>query len=162
MSETATSPAPQMRGLTFSDEGRADHWYRFSVRCDRADNARLEAMARRSGVSVTTFVQRHFETLLSPPKIATEPTVSADFDVADFARRHELTLPAARVYGALLAMAGADGTAVAKLEPLAQTANVGATSITKLVDRLEDLALIERLRSGGTKGTTYLVRRDFP
>lgn len=153
MSDTAIRPV--MRGLTASDEGRADHWYRFTVKCGRADNARLEAMARREQVSVTALVQRHFETLLVPPKPAAP---EGTFDAAEFAQRHGLTLPAARVYGALRQLMGEDGRAVVRHEPLASAASVAVSYLARCVDALEMRDLVARDGFRGVHGTAYLVR----
>nr|WP_295465251.1 hypothetical protein [Mesorhizobium sp.] len=156
MSDTAIRPAPAMRGLTPSDEGRADHWYRFTVKCGRADNARLEAMARREKVSVTALVQRHFETLLSVPRPAAP---GGAFDAAEFAQRHGVPLPAARVYGALCQMMGEDGRAVVKHEPLATAACIAISYLARCIDALEMRDLVVRDGFRGVHGTAYLVRQ---
>ena len=80
-----------------------ERYYRYSVKCDRAFAARLDAEARKAGVSVTTLVQRHFETILGPA----ERTAcdrhwfdAAQFDLPAFARRHAIPPMAARAWAA--------------------------------------------------------------
>lgn len=46
-----------------SDDGT---YYRYSVKCGRAENALIEKLAKAASVTVTTYVQRHFETLWRP------------------------------------------------------------------------------------------------
>jgi hypothetical protein len=54
-----------------------DLLYRFTVRTDRSGNSLVEKMAKKAGLSPTSFVQRHFEQLFETtahkPKTAGDP-----------------------------------------------------------------------------------------
>lgn len=65
-------------------------YYRFSVKCDRLTNSSIEKAAKKAGMTPTTFVQKHFETILTGGPIvvqsgtpdAPEKDPRFDFDVA--------------------------------------------------------------------------------
>ncbi|UCI23708.1 hypothetical protein [Mesorhizobium sp. B2-8-5] len=110
-----------MTGLALRDEvERADQFYRFSVKCGRAMNARLEAAARAAGVSVTTFVQRHFETILD------EPADDAGFSPDVFARKHGISVQAARMWSVMRKQADPVGDVTGALRDFATAARIGA------------------------------------
>lgn len=53
----------------FADEGRCDRHYRFSVKCNRLENTKVDKLAKAAGVTPTKFVQMYFEQLFAEPKI---------------------------------------------------------------------------------------------
>lgn len=154
MSESSFASRPAF-GLTAEDSARDGSVYRYTVRCDRETFHRIEAAAKRAGKSGTGFVQAHFETIFGAAKSGP----GEGFDAAAFAARHRLTLPAARVYGALVRLAGEDGSAVVRHEPLAEAAGIGLTYLSRCVDALEMRDLVERDGFRGVHGTAYIVRQ---
>ncbi|TIX23879.1 hypothetical protein [Mesorhizobium sp.] len=81
-------------------EERADSFYRFSVKCDRLTNLKIEAAARKAGMTVNGFVQRHFETILAVPAAHTADA-PARFDASSFAKRHGVTIQTANLWFSL-------------------------------------------------------------
>ena len=78
-----------MTGGSLSTPEPQGLYYRVSVKCDRAMNAAIDKAAKAVGMTPTSFVQKHFEGILSasrqaaePPSVASEADVRHDFDVA--------------------------------------------------------------------------------
>lgn len=155
MSQASLAARPEF-APTSEDRARDGSVYRYTVRCDRETFYRIEAEAKRAGKSGTGFVQAHFETIFGA---APASPSGEGFDAAAFAARHGLTLPAARVYGALVRLAGEDGCAVVRHEPLAEAAAIGLTYLSRCVDALEMRDLVLRAGYRGVHGTAYIVRQ---
>jgi len=92
-----------MGAFAFEKTEFDERCYRFSVRCDRDFNRRIEQAARADGLSVTAFVQRHFETILD------EPPDSSGFAPQSFARANGVSDQAARLWRAMRDAAAPDG-----------------------------------------------------
>lgn len=143
----------------------AAKWFRFTVKCDRAFNRRIEAAAKKAGLSPDQFVQAHFETIFDRDADAeTQAARARDLAGADplsFSRKHGITLMAARAFLHLAAGADEDGVARTTLLALAQA--VGAHESTtglRLRDELLGAGLIADVqRNYGTGGSTYRIRR---
>lgn len=129
---------------------RADSFYRFSVKCDRATNARIEAAARKAGMTVTGFVQRHFEAILdakpNPPMVPAFD--AAAFDAIGFSKRHQITLLAARLWGNLRARADVDGLVRRFQTRLAEDLGCDHASTGRLLAQLVDAGMLEIIRTG--------------
>lgn len=145
-----------MGAVSFSDDelGRADQFYRFSVKCDRAMNARLEAAARAAGVSVTAFVQRHFETILD------EPADDTGFSPDAFAREHGISPQAARVWAAMRKGVDQVGVVSGGVRDFAIAAKVSAGHGGDYVAELISAELVRMIaRPGGARPGTYRLTR---
>ncbi|MBZ9719124.1 hypothetical protein LB519_14845 [Mesorhizobium sp. AD1-1] len=110
-----------MAGLALRDmQERSDSFYRFSVKCDRLMNMKIEAAARKAGVSATTFVQRHFETIVD------EPADDSGFSADVFARQHGVSVHAARLWNVMRRDADPAGVVSGGLREFASAARVSA------------------------------------
>lgn len=60
-------------------DGEADsRFYRYSVKCDREQNQDIERRAKKAGMSPTTYVQQHFETIFFEQAEPAAPVEEAD------------------------------------------------------------------------------------
>ncbi|MER8540279.1 hypothetical protein NKH17_12570 [Mesorhizobium sp. M1334] len=139
-----------MGGFGFKEAERADAVYRYSVRCDRATSTRIEAAARKAGISVTAFVQRHFETILDARPNATKLASfdAAGFDAVEFSKRHHVTLMAARLWGTLRVHAGDNGHVQRFQTQLAEDIGCDHASTGRLITALLEAGLLETVRRG--------------
>lgn len=142
---------------------RADTYYRFSVKCDRPTNARIEAAARKAGVSATTFVQRHFETIFNVP--AGKPKAQAEFNPVTFAKANGVTVTSARLWRWLSDEANDAGIVTVKLIAMSRALDslVNESYAAKYRNELIAAGLVEAVSDGyGRNGITYRVwgRRD--
>jgi len=145
-----------MGAVAYTDDelGRADQFYRFSVRCDRATNARLVAAARAAGVSVTTFVQRHFEMILD------EPADDTGFSPDVFAREHGCSPQAARLWKVMGAHADEQGLVTCRLHEMAGPAKISQGHAGEYLAELAGLDLVKTIKRAASKFPgTYLVMR---
>ncbi|RWC47981.1 MAG: hypothetical protein EOS55_14045 [Mesorhizobium sp.] len=142
--------------LTFrrDPEERADSFYRFSVKCDRLTNLKIEAAARKAGMTVNGFVQRHFETILAVPAAHTADA-PARFDASSFAKRHGVTIQTANLWFSLSTHAH-NGLVQRSLRDLA--ADLGVHRADHLIDRLIVAGMIEIVApSAGLRPAIYRV-----
>ena len=140
------------------------NWFRFSVRCDRAFNRRIEAAAKKAGMTPGQFVQAHFETIFDRADAGAQAVRARDLAGADplsFSRRHGVTLMAARAFLHLAAGADEHGLAKATLLGLAGAAGTDNTGTgQRLRDELLAAGLIADVqRSAGNGGSTYRIVR---
>ncbi|MER9814268.1 hypothetical protein [Mesorhizobium sp. M0129] len=140
-----------MGGPSLTKEAeRDDAVYRYSVRCDRATSARIDAAARKAGINVSSFVQRHFESILdarpNAPKLASFD--AAGFDAVAFSKRHHVTLLAARLWCTLRVHAGEDGQIQRFQTVLAEDIGCDHASTGRLVAALIEAGLLETVRKG--------------
>lgn len=144
-----------MPGIALRDEvERADQFYRFSVKCDRTMNARVEAAARAAGVSVTTFVQRHFETILD------EPADDTGFSPDAFAREHGISAQAARMWSAMRKGADSVGVVSGGVREFAIAAKVSAGHGSDYLSELLLAGLVKMLaRPGAGRSGTYRIAK---
>jgi hypothetical protein len=139
----------------------AQNWYRYTVKCDRAFNRRIEAAAKKAGMTPGQFVQAHFDTILdrdgAGPAIPARGTV----DPVSFSRQHGVTLMAAKAFLDLAGRADENGLAKATLLVLAASAGSDNSSTgMKLRDELLEAGLLTDVqRSAGNGGSTYRIRR---
>ena len=142
-----------------NDRDRTPDLYRFTVRCDRAMNRRIEIAARKAGVSPTSFVQQHFETILDAATPA-KPALLA-IDPIDFARRNGVTLLAARLWIALSARADVEGRVTVSRKTMAGwlgcASPEGGGSARK---QLVKAGLLAEESLAGRDGTTYRVKGE--
>lgn len=138
--------------LTFrrDPEERADSFYRFSVKCDRETNLRIEDAARKAGMTVNGFVQRHFETILD------EPADDTGFSPDAFAREHGISGQAARMWNAMRRRADAVGVVSGSVREFASAAKVSAGHGSDYFAELADVGLIKTIaRPGAGRAGTY-------
>nr|WP_292837298.1 hypothetical protein [Mesorhizobium sp.] len=131
-------------------------FYRFSVRCDREFNQQLEKAARRARVSVTTLVQRHFETILGVQ------VDDAGFDADAFARQHAVTSTAARLFNALRLRADADGTVTGSVEDFAALSGLPGGRLSYHFQLLFKADLVDTVVASraGRKGTYRILNHE--
>lgn len=139
------------------------NWFRFSVKCDRAFNRKIEAAAKKAGLTPGQFVQAHFETILDRANAGQGAVRARDAgaDPLSFSRKHGVTLMAARAF---LDLAGrADENGVVKATLLALAASAGSDNSStglRLRDELIAAGLIADVqRSAGNGGSTYRIVR---
>jgi hypothetical protein len=145
-----------MGALTFrrDPEERADSFYRFSVKCDRLTNLKIEAAARKAGMTVTSFVQQHFETILEEPAKPTAELPS-NFDAPTFAKRHDVTIQAANLWFSLSTHAR-NGLVQRSLKDLGT--DIGVPRAEKLIEQLVAADIIEVVApSSGLRPAIYRV-----
>jgi hypothetical protein len=64
-------------------DGEPDpRFYRFSVKCDRAQNHDIEKRAKAAGMSPTALVQKHFETIFFEPGVPVSAPVEVEAEPA--------------------------------------------------------------------------------
>jgi hypothetical protein len=146
-----------VRQPAYGEAVRDENVYRYSVRCDRAFSQRLEAAAKRAGVSVTTFVQRHFETILEAPAPAAEPFNAASFNALAFARRHGVPAAAAQIWREMRKRVDGKGELRISQTDLMIETGVPQGSIAKAMLALKDAGLVEQLSGSSAQGTKYRV-----
>jgi hypothetical protein len=134
--------------------------FRFTVRCDRDMNRRIELAARKAGLSVTSFVQKHFETILEAPKAANR---ADDFDARTFAVENGISVTGARLWHALRQAADKHGIATLKLVDMSRALgdNLCDNYAAKPRDDLIAAGLLEEVGpSRGRDGKSYRVRGE--
>jgi hypothetical protein len=142
-----------------------DH-YRFTVRCDRERNHAIEAAARSAGVSATTFVQQHFETILDAMAAAMAQTDKevrsievSPFD-AQLATLNGITAGELRVWRAVKAVEDDHGRAEIGVGAIAKFTGLTDGSVRVLLSRLVRGGHLARISGGGWRRTTiYRVVR---
>jgi hypothetical protein len=129
--------------------------FRFSVRCDRDANQRIEQAARKAGLSVTAFVQRHFETILD------EPADPSGFSPQAFARTNDISVQAARLWKALRSMAGPDGEITGAAREFGKAARISQGHASDHMAELVRVGLVTVLRRpvSARAGTYRVVSR---
>lgn len=140
----------------------AEKLFRFAVKCDRAFNRRIEAAAKKAGLSPDQFVQAHFETIFDRDAAEASSELRRAFAAVDpvtFSRKRGITLMAARAFIWLAGRAGEAGLAKATLRELAAAA--GSDSVTtgsRLRDELLNARLIAvAMRGNGLAGSTFRI-----
>lgn len=135
---------------------RVDQFYRFSVKCDRRRNTQIEAAARKEGLSVTAFVQRHFETILDGASTAKAPP--PPFDARAFSERHGVSLSAATMWAAYRAKADDNGIVQVGARQMAAKAGLRLADPNRHVAALVQAGLLEmRKPAGGPAPPVYRV-----
>lgn len=146
-----------VRQPAYGEPARDESVYRYSVRCDRSFSQRLEAAAKLAGVSATTFVQRHFETILDAPAVDAAPFNTAAFNALAFARRHGVPPPSAQIWKAMRKRADGEGCLRMSHTDIEVEAGVPNSSIAKALLALKDAGLVEQLSGSSAQGTKYRV-----
>lgn len=156
--------------MSWAGGEREPQHYRFAVKCDRVENAAIEAMARASGVSVTALVQAHFETIFlssaeemvasqgrNPDVVAARIASGRGNNSAPFAptseevkaaRALDITPGMLRTWRAMNALAVA-GTYADGWSKIADRTGLPVTTVRVLVSRLVAADLLGRVRTGG-------------
>lgn len=152
-------PAANLEMLTGTGE-RPEAWYRFSVKCDRTMNCRIQAAAAKAGMSVTAFVQRHFDCILDPKPNA-EASPAGQFDLSafhpiEFSKRHKVSVASARAWSVLRSRVKKDGTVQMSQRDVAEAIN--CSSPHRPVEALIEAGLIEMVkRAYGHEAPIYRV-----
>lgn len=145
-----------VRQPAYGDQVRDERWFRYSVRADRSFALRLEAAAAKAGVSVSAFVQAHFETILQP-RAAPPAFDAARFDAVAFGRDHAVPVAAARIWKVLRQRADDKGIVRVTLAEIETATGLNYGSLSKALATLKEAGLVEQLSGAGTKGTQYRV-----
>ncbi|KQU77728.1 hypothetical protein ASD12_18180 [Mesorhizobium sp. Root102] len=139
-----------MTGGSLSTPEPAGIWFRFSVKCDRLTNARIEKAAKAAGLSATSFVQKHFEAILTaqtapaaPPPSTAPADVTRDFDVA---KSVGITVTALRLYRAMDCAKDGNGHVQMSVLGLADAAGVAPASVKTFQQKLMRRGLIRQVR----------------
>ncbi|TJW50895.1 MAG: hypothetical protein E5X65_25685 [Mesorhizobium sp.] len=122
--------------------------FRFAVKCDRPMNAAIEKAAKAAGISPTSFVQKHFDDILSPVRQQIDPPppvipvaeARRDFDVA---KSLGITVTTLRVYRAMDRSKDGNGNAQMPQLALAEAAGVAPASVKALQQKLVRQGLIK-------------------
>lgn len=143
-----------VRQPAYGDPERDEKHYRYSVKCDRAFSYKLEAAARAAGVSVTTFVQDHFDRILEwssagPPEA---------FEVGAFARKHAVSRDAARVWKVMRDRADGAGELRIRVYDIEVDARMSSKDICNAQEELRQSGLAEQVIVGGSKGSLWPVK----
>lgn len=154
-----------MLGLIVGPEPvAAQKVFPYRVACDRAFNRRIEAAAKKAGMTPGQFVQAHFETIFDKADaeaMAARVRGLAGADPLSFSRKHGITLMAARAFIHLAAGADENGLAKTTLLGLAGAAGSDNSSTgLRLRDALLAAGLIADVqRNAGNGGSTYRIVR---
>ena len=148
LAEAKPAGAPDINGE------RGDRLYRFSVKCDRAMNARIEGAARQAGLTTTAFVQKHFETILD--RAAGGRPALENFNARSFAERHGIPGMAARVWHWMATHADADSRAQGSTLTIAAAVGCDRSHVSISRDALVEAGLITlEDRGGGRVAPVY-------
>lgn len=149
-----------MTGGSLSTPEPAGIWYRFSVKCDRLTNAAIEKAAKAADMSPTSFVQSHFETILSGEPVrapAIRPAGNARADV-DMAKSLGITLTALRLYRAMDERADRSRNLAITNSGLAEAAGTARPRVPGLVASLKARNLVRVIERTSThRPTRYHV-----
>lgn len=127
-----------------NDCEREAAFFRFTVRCDRDLNTRIERAAKKAGVSPTTFVQRHFDRILERDRKTFDAT---NFDILGFSKRHHVGVGAARLYALLRSEADAQGSFKKSLLQIADHFQMSTSLAGQYRTALVEIGLVKRVRS---------------
>lgn len=127
--------------------------YRFSVRCDRDFNQRLEQAAKGAGLSVTAFVQRHFEAILDAP------ADGGGFSPEAFARLHSVTPQAAVLFDTLRRIADEAGVVTGSVAAFAAACGQTERRLNYHFRQLVEAGLVGTIAAAraGRKGTYRIL-----
>lgn len=137
--------------------------YRFTVKCDRDRNAAIERAARKAGLSVNEFVQRHFDGILDVGSPAAPGAPAAPARNAAAVRlaaclRNEVTEAMDQVWRAMARLADDDGQLACTQLVIAEEAGRSPASACRAVETLVARGLIEIVReSSGPRPAVYRV-----
>lgn len=148
-----------VRTPAYADTERDDKHYRYSVKCDRTFAMRLDVAAAKAGMSVTSFVQAHFETILERPAPAVLPPFDvASFDPVAFSRRTNVAIPASRIWAAMRERANTFGELNISQAEIERATGVALAAIPKLVLQLKEAGLLVQISGAASKaGARYRV-----
>lgn len=136
--------------------------FRFTVKCDRDTNREIEKLAKACNVSPTTYVQRHFETIIGGSERLQVPAKpAAPSATPPKPPRIKKPGPGERIMAALVGAAGRDGMAHISQPALADAAQTSKPTLVKYLDRLIREGAVE-ITDNGHKGrpTAYRVLKQ--
>jgi hypothetical protein len=127
--------------------------YRFSVKCDRETNARIEKAAKKVGMTPTSFVQKHFEMILIsgptavPPPETPQPVDNRlDFDTA---KSLGITVGPLRLLRVMNKAKDGNGNLQISYRTLAEMAGVAPNSVDTFQKKLVRRGLIKQVQAPG-------------
>jgi hypothetical protein len=141
------------------DREREAAFFRFTVRCDRETNRKIEQAARRAGLSSTAFVHAHFDRILGEKADAFD---AGSFDPVAFARRHHVGVPVARLYCLLRSEAGPDGAIRSTVYQIADGLGVSTSLASQYRAALVDIGLLKRVRPDKRGAEAWRVLEEKP
>ena len=151
-----------MLGLIVGPEPvAAQKVFPYRVACDRAFNRRIEAAAKKAGMTPGQFVQAHFETIFDKADAGegTAKPALGNVDPVAFAARHGISVLSARAWLWLAGKADGDGLVTVSLKTLAEASGSASVATgTRWRRDLEHAGLLEVVAcSKGRDGSTYRV-----
>jgi hypothetical protein len=126
-----------------NDVERPPSFYRFTVRCDRLANMKIEKAAKKAGMSPSAFVQAHFDTILAGERKGFD---ASGFDFMAFSKRHHVGIGAARLYCLLRSEAGADGAVKRTVYEIADRLSCSVSLAGQHRRDLIDIGLLKKVR----------------
>lgn len=132
--------------------------YRYTVKCTRDDNRKIEKAAKALGMSATAYVQQHFDGLIGEPSTPPAPTGEA----ADRKRVSETVRTA--LVNEITSLSGEKGRPVCiALRELGQRCNVSTETASRAMLALVDAKRVIVLQPGGpNKPATYGIPEAAP
>ncbi|MBN9078543.1 MAG: hypothetical protein J0H84_20235 [Rhizobiales bacterium] len=125
-----------------NDVERAPSYFRFTVRCDRLTNMKIEKAAKKAGLSPSAFVQAHFDRILG----GGEGFDAKGFDFMAFSKRHHVGIGAARLYCLLRQEAGPDGAVKRTIYQIADGLSCSVSLAGQYRRSLVDIGLLKKVR----------------
>ncbi|MER8786859.1 hypothetical protein NKH71_03160 [Mesorhizobium sp. M0983] len=141
-------------GGSLSAPEPAGLYYRFSVKCGREMNAAIEKAAKAAGMSSSSFVQKHFDDILStarqpidsPPPLVPAADGRRDFDVA---QSLGITVTTLRLYRAMDHAKDGNGNVQMSQLALAEAAGVAPASVKTFQQKLAQHRLVKQVAPPG-------------
>lgn len=138
-----------MLGLIAGGERqRAPTYFRYTVRADRDRARAIEAAARKAGLSVEAFVQRHFDGIVAPRNGA----AARSFDPASFAVKHGLPRITALVLGEVVARADENGVAQLRVGDIVAALAISPGTAQRALDALLERGMLDHVDAAGRIG----------
>ncbi|MER9278742.1 hypothetical protein [Mesorhizobium sp. M0522] len=138
----------------WSNGARDPGLFRFTVKCDRAMNAKIEKAARAAGISASSFVQNFFEKILDQPAVmASAEEIAETRREIETARSCGITVSMLRIHRAMKDGASERGTFADGVGVIAEATGLPPSSIRVMMSKLVTAGLIRRLKSAA-RGTT--------
>ncbi len=131
--------------------------YRFTVRCNRAENARIERMAKAKGMTANALVQQHFGTLLEKKPVESSPaTPAVAVDI-----REDQSIPDA-VMAWMVKNMNPRGEVSVNAKMISDSLGIEPVKYYKTASRLTLSKQIKLIRKGGQGAlSVYQVLRAF-
>lgn len=134
--------------------------YRYTVKCDRERSQAIEKAARAAGLSATSFVQRHFESILDDCRQAEAETAREEWriqsgaDERAIASMNGMTPGQLAVWRAVKSADDGHGRGEIGVGAIAKLTGLTAGSVRVILSRLVAAGHLTRISGGGWRRTT--------